>query len=503
MFPRNNVFVIFLHLVSCGLKSLSEFQSGNAHALGALQFRAAASSSLMIPNIPDARSIFFCLRVSCCVFFVSKFMWTSIHTKKRSGCFKEGCQNWMFTSFLILLFIFSSFLVPLSISFMSFMSFMSFVFYFIELQCERISMLQISFIIISGLIILFVCDEMWSIGNKNLDIPTFLNIFPGIKVAHNKCFNTSIILIIIISFILFHHILFKAHSFFVFQSFILFISKRIILKFCNNLHASFIIKYMHIENNIVQLIKDVLNWRYIIIRDVINSKYYSIITQIKKAVILLSTEHGQRIIKCLRTFPRHHEDFHILKKFYKLTRDILVLPLSASEAFFNIKRLCLLWILDHLLHININKVDLLKFSCHWINSNHQPSSTLSLSTLAYSDYSPTNIKHVVTFKNSPNSLTVPAGKIKHAIWISLPGSGREGLNSFNVADCIQITNPYRNTCPKTSINTHRTNNCILFTFLVPRKGIEILKCLNLINPQFYCFHCSFFTANRQRSVALN
>ncbi|KNZ53538.1 hypothetical protein VP01_320g2 [Puccinia sorghi] len=43
-------------------------------------------------------------------------------------------------------------------------------------------------------------------------------------------------------------------------------------------------------------------------------------------------------------------------------------------------------LLDYLLHININTVALLKFSCHWINLHYPPSSTLSLTTLAYPVY---------------------------------------------------------------------------------------------------------------------
>ncbi|KNZ49028.1 hypothetical protein VP01_5250g1 [Puccinia sorghi] len=64
--------------------------------------------------------------------------------------------------------------------------------------------------------------------------------------------------------------------------------------------------------------------------------------------------HCSIILKCLRTFPRHHEDFHMLNSILQYKKALTSLNLS-----------------------------LLKCSFHWISLNYSSSSTIYLSTLAY------------------------------------------------------------------------------------------------------------------------
>ncbi|KNZ49661.1 hypothetical protein VP01_486g2 [Puccinia sorghi] len=207
-----------------------------------------------------------------------------------------------------------------------------------------------------------------------------------------------------------------------------------------------------------------------------NNKLYHIIIE---NLIKQCSYHVLNIPKCLRTSPGKHEDFHIISNALITPHELLG---RDSETFFKIKRPCILWIFPQRIyqHPRISQLAS-SFTTHKYHHSSfakvflpldKHYSSLQFHCLLFHIWTtPPQVLNnpppvsIVTCKNYPYSLTVPAGRIQHEIWIYLPGSGREELSSSTVANCITITNLERNTCPRTSINTHSTTKCTLFTWL--------------------------------------
>ncbi|KNZ54982.1 hypothetical protein VP01_27g2 [Puccinia sorghi] len=105
----------------------------------------------------------------------------------------------------------------------------------------------------------------------------------------------------------------------------------------------------------------------------------------------------------------------------------------------------------------IYTVALIKCSCHWINSTHPQSSTLSLSTLAYSDYSSTSLEQYY-----PPLVSVKEESNMKSGFTSLV-QVEKSSSVFTLAYCINIANLYQNTPPTKSIKTDSITKCIPFT----------------------------------------